>query len=127
MSKEIGSDSKSASTISRELLGLVKGGAASKKIGEMNAKILEAQQFALSAQADQFSLSKRVSDIEKELVGLKDFRSEKQNYQFQAIGRPPLLTFTSHLWTPPNQHTGFAVHAATKIENRPSNIGAQTL
>ena len=31
---------KSASTISRELLGLKKGGAASGKIGEMNAKIL---------------------------------------------------------------------------------------
>ena len=31
---------KSASTILRELLGLVRGGAASNKIGEANAKIL---------------------------------------------------------------------------------------
>ena len=49
---------KSVSTISRELLGLMKGGAASDKIGKMNAKIMEAQQFALATQSDQFSLSK---------------------------------------------------------------------
>ena len=82
---------KSASTISRELLGLVRGGAASDKIGEdkigeMNAKILEAQQFAMVTQSDHFSLSKRVGDLEKELVDLKDFRREKQNYEFQSIG-----------------------------------------
>ena len=77
---------KSASTISRELLGLVRGGAASAKTGEMNAKILEAQQFALATQSDQFSLSKRVGDLEKELVDLKEFRREKQNYEFQSIG-----------------------------------------
>ncbi len=61
---------KSASTISRELLGLMKGGAASGKIGEMNAKILEAQQFAIATQLNQFSLSKRIGDLEKELVDL---------------------------------------------------------
>lgn len=77
---------KSASTISRELAGLVRSGAASEKIGEMNAKILEAQGFALSAQADQFSLSKRVSEVEKELMDLKDFRREKENYQLKSIG-----------------------------------------
>ena len=78
---------KSASTISRELLGLMKSGSASDKIGEMNAKILEAQQFALATQSDQFSLSKRIGDLEKELVDLKDFRREKQNYELKALGK----------------------------------------
>ena len=88
---------KSASTISRELLGLMRGGAASAKIGDMNAKIMEAQQFALATQSDQFSLSKRVGDLEKELVDLKDFRREKQNYQFQAIGK----TAFAYVYEPP--------------------------
>lgn len=76
---------RSASTISRELLGLVKSKDISEKIGEMNAKILDAQQFALSAQSDQFSLSKRISDLEDELIRLKHFRREKENYQLQAL------------------------------------------
>ena len=88
---------KSASTISRELLGLVRGRAASDKIVEMNAKILEAQQFALATQSDQFSLAKRVSDCEKELVELKDFRSEKQNYELQALGE----TAFAYVYKPP--------------------------
>ena len=37
----------------------------------MNAKILEAQPFALVAQSDQFSLSKKISDLEKELMDQK--------------------------------------------------------
>ncbi len=92
---------KSASTISRELLGLMKGGAASGKIGEMNAKILEAQQFAIATQLNQFSLSKRIGDLEKELVDLKDFRREKQNYQFQAIGK----TAFAYVYKPPMDPT----------------------
>ena len=92
---------KSASTISRQLLGLVKGGAASNKIGEVNAKILEAQQFALATQSDQFSLSKRVGDLEKELVDLKDFRREKQNYELQAIGK----TAFAYVYKPPVDST----------------------
>ena len=88
---------KSASTISRELLGLVRSGAASDKIGKMNAIILEAQQFALAAQSDQFSLSKRVGDLEKELVDLKDFRREKQNYELQALGD----TAFAYVYKPP--------------------------
>ena len=88
---------KSASTILRELLGLVRGGAASNKIGEANAKILEAQRFALATQSDQFSLSKRVGDLEKELVDLKDFRREKQNYELQSIGD----TAFAYVYKPP--------------------------
>ena len=92
---------KSASTISRELIGLVRGRAASDKIGEMNAKILEAQQFALATQSDQFSLSKRVGDLEKELVDLKDFRREKKNYELQALGK----TAFAYVYKPPVDST----------------------
>ena len=92
---------KSVSTISRELLGLMKGGAASSKIGEMNAKIMEAQQFALATQSDQLSLSKTVGDLEKELVDLKDFRREKQNYELQALGK----TAFAYVYKPPVDST----------------------
>ena len=82
---------KSAGVISRELISLVRSGAASEKIGEMNAKILEAQQFALAAQTDQFTLSKKIGDIEKELVDMKDFRREKENYELQNIGNTAFI------------------------------------
>ena len=97
---------KSASTISRELLSLVRGEAASDKIGEMNAKILEAQQFAMVTQSDHFSLLRRVGDLEKELLDLKDFRREKQNYEFQSIGDTAFVyVYKSQPWSPPNHRT----------------------
>ena len=73
---------KSIGSIVRDLFGLVRDGEARGKIDKVNTKILEAQQFAMSAYSHQLSLSKRIGDLEKELVDLKDFRREKQNYQF---------------------------------------------
>lgn len=77
---------KAASTISRELIDLVSSKDASEKISEINAKILEAQGLALRTQADQFTLSKKVSELEEELENLKDFRREKQKYELTAVG-----------------------------------------
>ena len=67
---------KSIGNVVRDLFSLVGGGEARGKIGKVNAKILEAQQFAMSAYSHQLSLSKRIGDLEKELVDLKDFRRE---------------------------------------------------
>ena len=51
--------------------------AASEKLAEVNAKILEAQSFALATQADQLALSEQVRKLESELEGIRDFREEK--------------------------------------------------
>ena len=77
---------KATFDICRELSRLVRSGTAGEKIIEMNTKILDAQQYALSTQADQLTLSEKISDLEEELIRLKDFRSEKKNYQFEKIG-----------------------------------------
>ena len=88
---------KSVGNLVRDLVGLVRGGEARVKVDEVNTKVLEAQQFAMSAYSHQLSLSKRVGDLEKELVDLKDFRREKQNYELQALGN----TAFAYVYKPP--------------------------
>ena len=61
----------SLSAISRELIDLVGDKAASAKIIELNTRIMEVQQFALSAQSEQITLSDRVRELEQELIGDK--------------------------------------------------------
>ena len=77
---------KSASGIARELVGLVKERNVSAKISEINTKILEAQSLALSAQADQFVLSKNIADLEEKLTRINQFRSQKKDYELQSVG-----------------------------------------
>ena len=92
---------KSISNVVRDLFSLVKVGEARVKIDEVNSKVLEAQQYAISAYSHQQALSKRVGDLEKELVDLKDFRREKQNYELQALGN----TAFSYVYKPPMDPT----------------------
>ncbi len=75
-----------ARNISRELLKLVRSGPARDKASEMDAEIIAANGFALTAQTHQFSLLKKVSELEEELSRLKDFRREKENYELKNIG-----------------------------------------
>ena len=75
-----------AASLARELTGVVVDRAASEKLAEVNAKILEAQSFALATQADQLALSEQVRKLESELEGIRDFREEKKNYEPKSIG-----------------------------------------
>lgn len=77
---------KSASVIARELVGLVGDRNVSAKMSEINTKILEAQSFALSAQADQFTLSKKIYCLEEELKRIRGFEKQKERYEFQNVG-----------------------------------------
>ena len=76
----------SLTQISRELMSLVGDKAASVKIIELNAKIIEAQGFVMAAQSQHSAMADRLSELEQELKDLKDFRSEKANYVLQPIG-----------------------------------------
>ncbi len=61
-----------------------------KTIGQINqlqTAIFEAQRSALTAQADYVALVGRVADFEKEIVRLKDWSAERQNYQLADLGR----------------------------------------
>src|SRR5438270_13539161 len=48
---------------------------------ELQRVILAAQSDALAAQSDQFDLLQRISDLEKEVAGLKAWETEKAKYQ----------------------------------------------
>ena len=74
-----------AASLARELTGVVADRAASEKLAEVNAKILEAQSFALATQADQLALSEQVRKLESELADMKHFREEKKNYDPKSI------------------------------------------
>lgn len=77
---------KTAATLSKELLALKLGGDVQAKIAEMNAELISAQQHATTAYSSQMELSKRVRDLEEEVVHLKDWNIRKQDYELQSIG-----------------------------------------
>ena len=77
---------QAATTIAKELLGLNLSRNVSAKIIEMNAVILTAQSSALTAQAREMELADRVRKLEEEVVQLKDWNVNKQNYELKSIG-----------------------------------------
>ena len=77
---------QTATTIAKELLGLNLSRNVSAKIIEMNAVILTAQSSALTAQAREMELADRVRKFEEEVMQLKDWDVEKEDYELQSIG-----------------------------------------
>ena len=71
---------QTATTIAKELLGHKLSRDVSAKIFEMNAVILSAQSSALTAQAREMELADRVRKLEEEVVQLKDWDVQKDNY-----------------------------------------------
>jgi translation initiation factor 2B subunit (eIF-2B alpha/beta/delta family) len=54
-------------------------------VSEVNAKLMEAQSAALLVQKNQFSLTNRISDLEKEIMDLKNWEREAQRYELSEI------------------------------------------
>lgn len=52
-----------------------------------NAAVIELQEKILLAQETQSTLVNRVSDLEKEVVRLKNWEADKKRYQLSDIGR----------------------------------------
>ena len=76
---------QTATTIAKELLGLNLSRNVSAKIIEMNAVILTAQSSALTAQAREMELADRVRKFEEEVMQLKDWDVEKEDYELNSI------------------------------------------
>ena len=58
---------------------------------------------------------------------MREFRSQKKNYEFQSVGMSHSRTFTSHQGMAANQYIGFVIRAATKIVSRYYNSTRKTL
>jgi hypothetical protein len=50
-----------------------------------NSAVIELQEKILAAQSAQAMLVQRVGDLEKEVAGLKDWKTEKEKYQLTEI------------------------------------------
>ena len=77
---------EAAATIAKEFLSFNIGKEASAKAIEMNTVILTTQRHALAAQAREMELTNRISTFEKEVMQLKDWNVEKEDYELQSIG-----------------------------------------
>jgi hypothetical protein len=56
-----------------------------EKAIELQTQILAAQQSALAAQSDQFTLLDRVRELEKQITELEAWDAEKQRYELKEI------------------------------------------
>lgn len=77
---------KMAREIAKTMLAIRDDKLMLEKVLELNAIILSAQESALSAQRAQFALIDRERDLEKEIAAMKDWSSEKRNYQLEEVG-----------------------------------------
>ena len=59
---------------------------------ELQRVILAAQSDALAAQSDQLTLLARISDLEKEIARLEEWKAEKAKYQLTEI-KPGIFTY----------------------------------
>ena len=57
------------------------------KIRELRTEVLAAYASAFTAQADQFSLSNRVRELEEELAQREDWAAEKERYALDDVDR----------------------------------------
>jgi hypothetical protein len=58
-----------------------------------NAAVIQLQEKILSAQAEQASLIQRISELEKEVAGLKSWNAEKKRYELKRY-HPGALFYT---------------------------------
>jgi hypothetical protein len=56
-------------------------------VSEVNTRLMEAQSAALLAQEKQSFLTNRVSELEKEVMDINNWKGETQRYQLAKVGR----------------------------------------
>jgi hypothetical protein len=76
---------KAATDISKAMIGLRDTALVQGKVIELQGIILSAQQSALSAQSDQFTLLERVRDLETKLAELEAWDAEKDRYEMKDV------------------------------------------
>jgi phage FluMu protein Com len=77
---------KTAGDITKALVGLHDAQIVQSKVIELNGIILSAQQSALAAQSDQFTLLEQVRNLEAQIVKLEAWNAEKQRYELTDVG-----------------------------------------
>ena len=77
---------EAAAAIAKEFLSFNIGKEAGVKAIEMNTVILTTQRHALAAQAREMELTNRISKCEEEVMQIKGWNVEKEDYELQSIG-----------------------------------------
>jgi NAD-dependent SIR2 family protein deacetylase len=78
---------KGAMDITKAMIGLHDAQAVQAKVIELNAKILEAQSSAFTANDERAALIDRVRQLENEVARLRAWEAEKQQYQFAEVSQ----------------------------------------
>jgi predicted nucleic-acid-binding Zn-ribbon protein len=77
---------KAAGDIIKGLFDLSTNAKIVTKVTELQRLIYDAQGSALAAQGDQFTLIQRIAELEQEIVRLKAWGAERENYELNDIG-----------------------------------------
>ena len=75
---------QAAGDIAKAMLELRETSAIQGKVIQLQSAILSAQQSAITAQSDQFSLLEQVRGLEAELAKAKDWEHQKQRYALDS-------------------------------------------
>lgn len=78
---------RGAADITKAMIDLRDGAMIQSKVIELQSAILAAQGQAFTAHDERAALVARVSELEKEMAGLKAWETEKQNYELTDIGQ----------------------------------------
>jgi polyhydroxyalkanoate synthesis regulator phasin len=76
---------KAAGEITKLIIASRDANVVREKVIELQAQIFAAQQNALMAQSDQFTLLQRVSELEKQIADLEAWNTEKQRYELKRL------------------------------------------
>jgi hypothetical protein len=76
---------KTAADITKTLIDLKITGEVQAKIVELQSVIMSVQSSALEAQQDQFNFQSRISELENEVLRLKQIGDEKNNYDIKQV------------------------------------------
>lgn len=72
---------QTAGNIAKSLFELKSMAEVQVKVMDLNSAILSAQQSALTAQSEQFTMIQRIRDLEEEIARVKAWEEQKQRYK----------------------------------------------
>lgn len=79
-----------AAEIMKGMIGVRDASVLGGKIGELNARVLEAQRYAFAANDERAALIERVGALERKLADLETWTAEKERYELKELYRGSL-------------------------------------
>ena len=76
---------KAAKDIAEAMIGIRDTMAFQQKQIEFQSKLIDANNAAFAAQEERFAILERIRSLEKEIADLKEWETEKKNYELQAV------------------------------------------